>query len=118
MNYFKLQEFNCKCGCNPSKIIMNPFLLNSLNSIRIKWNKPLIVSSGLRCAKHNKSIGGATHSAHLTGEAADLLDTDGSFYLFCADPELLRQLNLYLEEGTQGWVHLQSRKTNSRIFQK
>ena len=32
---------------------------------------PCIVSSGIRCEKHNKAVGGAAGSRHLSGKAMD-----------------------------------------------
>ena len=38
---------------------------------------PFRISSGFRCAKHNKFVGGVADSAHVRGLAADIL-TSGS----------------------------------------
>jgi uncharacterized protein YcbK (DUF882 family) len=44
-----------------------------LDRLRQKAGIPLFVSSGPRCEAYNKKVGGKKGSAHLTGEAADLL---------------------------------------------
>jgi zinc D-Ala-D-Ala carboxypeptidase len=69
MSYFKSEEFECPC-CN--KVIISAFLIHLLNKIREGLGKPMIVSSGYRCKKHNKKIGGADNSAHLRGTASDI----------------------------------------------
>jgi uncharacterized protein YcbK (DUF882 family) len=35
--------------------------------------RPIIITSGFRCPEHNKAVGGKPESAHLTGEAWDIL---------------------------------------------
>lgn len=44
-----------------------------LEPLREWMNEPVTISSGYRCPKLNKAVGGATNSLHLTGEAADIL---------------------------------------------
>ena len=61
------------------------------------------------------------NSAHITGEAVDIYDTDRSLCIYLQDhPEILESCDLYMEDPryTNGWTHLQSRKTKSgkRIF--
>lgn len=94
-------------------------LLDAISIIREKWGKPIQISSGYRPGRFNKAAGGALNSAHLTCEAVDLVDKDGSLAKFC-EP-LLQTLDLYMEnpKRTPGWVHLQTRKTKSgnRVFQ-
>lgn len=69
---FYLKEFECKCGkCKKTTVDAN--LVYSLQLIRNYFNKPLIINSAYRCAKHNKSVGGATLSKHLFGMAADIV---------------------------------------------
>lgn len=42
-----------------------------LQPIRDKLNKPMVITSGFRCAKVNQLAGGKSNSQHLTGAAAD-----------------------------------------------
>ncbi len=44
-----------------------------LDPAREKWDKPIKVTSGYRCAALNKAIGGAAQSQHMKGEAADIV---------------------------------------------
>lgn len=43
-----------------------------LQPIRDSYGKPIIVSSGYRCEKLNKAVGGAANSDHKFGCAADI----------------------------------------------
>ena len=42
-----------------------------LEPVRAFYGRPLVVTSGYRCAALNAEIGGATSSQHMAGEAAD-----------------------------------------------
>lgn len=52
-----------------------------LDPLRTAWGKAIRVSSGYRCPKLNKAVGGASTSVHMLGYAADL-QTSGSFVKF------------------------------------
>lgn len=43
-----------------------------LNPLRELYGRPIIVTSGYRCPKLNKLVGGVKYSAHLDGRAADI----------------------------------------------
>lgn len=45
---------------------------NVFEPIRNNFRVPIIISSGYRCVKLNKSIGGASSSQHCKGEAIDI----------------------------------------------
>lgn len=68
--HFNRREFACHhCG----KIIdPPPSLLASLEALRAMLGRPIRIVSGTRCAAHNRAVGGARHSRHLLGDAADL----------------------------------------------
>lgn len=52
-----------------------------LDPLRAAWGKAIRVSSGYRCEKLNKAVGGSATSVHMQGWAADL-QTSGSFSKF------------------------------------
>lgn len=54
---------------------------NFLDPLRAAWGKAIRVSSGYRCEKLNKAVGGSATSVHKIGYAADL-QTSGSFAKF------------------------------------
>ena len=69
---FMDSEFKCRCcGKLPEKG-MKTLLIVLLQRLRDRVDKPLTVTSGYRCQKHNKVVGGATNSQHVLGTAADI----------------------------------------------
>lgn len=77
------------------------------------------ISSGFRTSAVNAKVGGSCHSAHLSGEACDFHDENGSLGR-AITTALLEQFNLYMEstQHTPGWVHLTTRAPGSgnRVF--
>ena len=73
VKYFKPEEFMCPC-CN--RVDMDAIFVFMLDSLRKLVGAPLHITSGYRCEKHNKEVGGSPNSAHLRGKAADILVTD------------------------------------------
>lgn len=74
IKYFDKSEFACKCGgkhCTGYPVEPQLKLIRVADSIRKKANKKAIVTSGVRCAKHNASVGGVSNSRHLSGKAMD-----------------------------------------------
>ena len=73
IKHFKLSEFKCHCGCGETRIDIR--LVKILDEIRDYYGKPLIVTSGVRCPKHNKEVGGSSKTSwHLStrgGRASD-----------------------------------------------
>ena len=74
--YFKASEFNCKCGkCGMGLKDMKPDLLASLVAMREDAGVPFAITSAIRCAAHNKAVGGEPDSAHMRGYAVDITAT-------------------------------------------
>lgn len=69
-NYFKRDEFACKCGCGFAAV--DAELLEILTDIRETYGKPIRITSACRCLTHNAKVGGAKDSMHLKGMAADI----------------------------------------------
>lgn len=67
---FDVAELICHCGCG-TFIYSKPALL-ALQALRTALGVPLHIVSGTRCAAHNKAVGGAPKSFHLTGQAFDV----------------------------------------------
>lgn len=68
--WFRRKEFECKCG-NCGFDAVDKELLDILTWIRDHFNAPVTITSGCRCATHNKNVGGASKSQHVLGKAAD-----------------------------------------------
>lgn len=81
------------------------------------------VTSGFRPSGVNSKVG-ATKSAHVTGEALDILDDKGQSLAKSITRALLEEFDLYREDSDHtigkytNWCHLSTRKTKSgkRIF--
>ena len=74
MKNFKIQEFECHCGCEmPPEARQNieALVANVLDPVRDEYGKPIYVNSGYRCTKHNAAVGGVPRSQHMVGQAAD-----------------------------------------------
>ena len=67
---FKLREFECRC-CGAVKL--DSELLRRLQAIRAETGRPLRITSGYRCSTHNRTVGGASQSRHMVGDAADIV---------------------------------------------
>lgn len=70
IQYFKKDEFTCKCGCGLNN--MNLKVVKIADEVRKHFGEPAIVTSGSRCEEHNKEVGGVANSRHLQGKAIDM----------------------------------------------
>lgn len=68
--HFSEKEMICPCGCG--KVHVDQFLIYLLEKARKLLGRPIIITSGYRCAKHNAVVDGKPNSAHLTGKAVDI----------------------------------------------
>lgn len=66
---FSTDELECSC-CH--KLIFDANLIRLLQRLRNYVNKPVNVTSGYRCEKHNDDVGGVKNSYHAQGKAADI----------------------------------------------
>lgn len=67
--HFTIKEFACP-DCGVRKV--SGELLYKLELLRKELRAPIHITSGYRCALHNKKVGGGSHSQHLNGRAADV----------------------------------------------
>ena len=83
MKYFTISELCASATAQregidnrPTKCayhLLHVLIEQLLDPIREAWGRPILVSSGYRCKELNDLVGGATHSHHLIGCAADLI---------------------------------------------
>lgn len=67
--HFSVAEMACRhCG----RVTVSCELMAMLEKLRRIIGQPLPIRSGYRCARHNRSVGGAARSQHVLGRAADL----------------------------------------------
>lgn len=93
-------------------------LLNRVNEIRTLWNKPMVVTSGLRTMADHLRIykeKGITDTSkipmkshHLYGEAVDISDPVLELTAWLKKTgSILENAKLWCEEGNKNWVHFQ-----------
>lgn len=111
MIHFTRKEFRCACGCGMDSVDYE--LAEVLDELRANFNLPITVTSGNRCATHNKNIGGSDNSQHLYSKAADI-------YMIGVPPEEIYSYLDGMYPDTYGigiypsWVHIDVRKTKAR----
>lgn len=76
--FFDSREFASRDGAPSPYGPMNvkQELVDFLNQLRLRFGKPLIVTSGYRSPEHNKAVGGVANSYHTQGLAADIRPED------------------------------------------
>lgn len=84
-------------------------LATLLEKIRIKWNSPIIITSGYRCEKLNKAVGGSKTSQHLKGQAADIISKNNKelfimIMQMIADGEI--KVGQLIDEYNYKWIHI------------
>ena len=82
MKYFTMQELTSSATARRKGIDNTPdvqakanltaLVANVLDPLRELYGKPIVVTSGYRCPKLNRAVGGAARSQHTTGNAADI----------------------------------------------
>ena len=91
IKYFKYEEFTCHCGCGYNTVDIR--LVKILDDIRKHYGRAAIITSGVRCEKHNKEVGGVQGSWHTRRKAAD-------FYINgISSKELNRYCSILRDQG-------------------
>ena len=104
---------------NTAKANLTALVANILDPLREAYGKPIVVSSGYRCAKLNRAVGGVARSQHITGQAADIQSVSKSKAEHKKLFELAQRLRLpydqLIDEYDYKWVHISfSSKGNRR----
>lgn len=113
----------------PKEVIDNlkELCINVLQPIREALEAPLRVSSGYRCERLNKSIGGAANSQHVKGQAADInfykkgkekngILLDEILSLYYAGNLVFDQLIIEFpdENDIPDWIHISYKASGNR----
>lgn len=120
MKYFTLQELTKSATAQRKGIKNDPsiqvckaltaLIEKVLDPLREAYGKPIIVTSGYRCEKLNKAVGGAASSQHVKGEAADIRSVQDSPEENKKLFDLIVSLNLpfdqLINEYGYDWVHV------------
>ena len=128
MKYFTLNELTASSTAKRKGIDNTPdatvranltaLVANILDPLREAYGKPIVVSSGYRCPKLNRAVGGAAKSQHVTGQAADihtLSDTPAdNKKLFDLIQSLKLPFDQLINEYNFNWVHVSFSPRNRR----
>ena len=132
MKYFTLNELTASTTAKRKGIDNTPdatvkanltaLVANILDPLREAYGKPIVVSSGYRCPKLNRAVGGAAKSQHVTGQAADihtLSDTPAdNKKLFDLILSLKLPFDQLINEYNFNWVHVSYSPRNRRQILK
>lgn len=106
LRHFNPNEFACKCGCGQNEFSADTAV--RFDNVRHEYGKPLTVSSGYRCPKHNaeESDTGLT-GPHTTGHAVDSpVDRKDAFRLNAIAIKYGFMGIGYKQHGTSRYMHL------------
>ena len=128
MKYFTIEELTKSATASRRGIDNTPdesvkknlirLVNNILDPLREAWGAPIIVTSGYRCGRLNKAVGGAAKSQHMYGQAADIRTVSDkpsdNKKLF----DLIRELKLpydqLIDEYGYNWIHVSYGPRNRR----
>ncbi len=121
MKWFTIDEF-CRSDTAKRRGIDNTlpdelrvaaeYTLSRLDAIREAYGKPIVITSGYRCAALNKAVGGKPTSQHLKAQAADLKwDTELLSFILqrCKFDQLIEE-----HSGNTRWIHISFKQTGER----
>ena len=122
MKYFSISELTSSATAlregidnRPNKCayhLLHVLVDQLLDPIREAWGEPIVVSSGYRCRELNDLVGGAKHSHHLLGCAADLIagNRDDHRRLFKLIVQMQREGHIrftqLIAEDNYRWLHI------------
>ena len=109
--HFKVREFACKDGSQV--VFIDTHLVDILDILRNKIEKPVIITSGYRTPEWNKKCGGAKYSYHMRGMAADIRVNK------MTPKQVASILNEIIPNELQhivynGWIHIDTRSNKYR----
>lgn len=109
---FTRAEFACRdrCGFDTP----DPALVTGLQALRDALGKPIVITSGCRCAKHNTAEGGAKRSMHVAGKAADIKVAGMSARQLYAAARLIPQFRGFGVDDARGFLHVDVRALTAR----
>lgn len=138
MKYFTITELTKSATATRLKIDNTPnetvirnlteLIEKVLDPLREAYGRPIIVTSGYRCEKLNKAVGGAPTSQHRYGQAADIRSVSDSpkdnKEIFDLAAKMIGEGKIktgqLIDEYGYNWVHISTpyKKTNQILHVK
>lgn len=117
---FRVSEFTCHCGCGYNNIDQR--VIDMCQVIRDALGVPVRVTSGCRCEKRNKAVGGVKGSFHTRGLAADLACSLGAVKMFEAVKKLkdsgeLPDLDYCILYKGKNIIHIDCGKKRKNLYE-
>ena len=106
---FSSAEMMCSCGCGEDS--MDEDFMSILQNIREDMNRPLRISSGVRCAKRNSEVS----STGSTGPHVPRKNGTAASDILIAGADALRLIDIARKHGVSG-VGISQRGTHSKRF--
>lgn len=120
MKYFTIKELTKSNTATKLGIVNQPnntetkcltsLIEKILDPLRESYGKPIIVTSGYRCSKLNKLVGGSAISQHALGQAADIRSVQDTIEenkkLFDLIVSLKLPFDQLINEYNYDWVHV------------
>lgn len=109
--HFKPEELACR---GTGKLLIHPESLDALEKLRERLGgAPMILNSAYRSPEHNRDVGGAKASQHLTGRAFDvsMLNHDPMHFENAAQACGFRGIGHY---PASGFMHIDTREKPAR----
>ena len=102
---FSTNEMMCHCGCKDSE--MDSDFMKILQEIREDMNRPLKISSAVRCVKHNMKVSSTCKNGpHVYRKAADII---------ISGADALRLIDVARKHGISG-VGISQRGPHAKRF--
>lgn len=128
MKYFTIQELTKSATAQRKGIDNAPsvqvranltaLIEKVLDPLREAYGKPIIVTSGYRCERLNRAVGGAASSQHVKGEAADIRSVEDTpeenKKLYDIIVKLGLPFDQLINEYGYDWVHVSFGSRNRR----
>jgi zinc D-Ala-D-Ala carboxypeptidase len=66
--HFTKEEVACRCGCG---LVPSMWFMQKVEKLRLRYGKPLVVSSGARCPSYNRTVSKTGSNGPHTKDAID-----------------------------------------------
>ncbi len=106
---FSSAEMMCSCGCGSDD--MDQDFMNILQNIREDMNRPLKISSGVRCAKRNSEVSSTGNNGPHVPRSNGTMASD----ILISGADALRLIDIARKHGVSG-VGISQRGPHAKRF--